>query len=111
MSDTGILFFFADYLCSDLVQQQDLSLSSKENEDPAVKPSKPPTTAPAPLQKLPDNKKETKNTNHLDDFFEDDDDVFQQYMPQDACMDGDNKKPVQQLQLTGDRGHLKGTIV
>ena len=101
----------ADYLCSDLVPQQDLSPSCKENEDPAVKPSKPPTNAPAPLQKLPDNKKETKNTNHLEDFFEDDDDVFQQYMPQDACMDDDNKKPVQHLQLTDDREQVQGKVV
>lgn len=63
---------------------------------------------PAPLQTLSDNKKDTKNAKDQDDVFEDDDDdVFQQYMPQNTDNDS---KPVQNLQLPGNSVRVKGTF-
>lgn len=62
---------------------------------------------PAPLQTLSDNKKDNKNAKDQDDVFEDDDDdVFQQYMPQNTDNDS---KPVQNLQLPGNSVRVKGT--
>jgi len=103
-----LAFSFADYLCNELIQQQDLSLSCKENEDPANKPSKPSNNMPAPLQKLSDNKKDTKNAKLEDDYLEDDDDVFQQYIPKNIDSDGN---PAQNLQLPDNSGQVKGPFL
>lgn len=68
-----------------------------------MKPSKPPTTAPTAVQRSQD-KKDTKKIKE-EDFFDDNDDVFQQYMPQDV---DSNTKPVQDLQATDSRDQVKG---
>lgn len=81
---TVINFSFADYLCSDLINKEELSTSCKENEDPEETVLKAPKNSTVPQPKLPDGKKSAKNAKSEDDAFEDDDDddVFQQYMLQ-----------------------------
>lgn len=73
-----------EYLYSDLINPQGVSPSCKENKDPAVKPLKTPANTLPPPQNLSTGKIDTKITMQGEDFFEDgddDDDVFQQYMP------------------------------
>ncbi len=79
-----LLLSFADYLCSDLINKEELSTSCKENEDPDETVLKAPKNMAVPQPNLSDNNKNTKNTKPEDDAFEDDDDVFQQYMPQNV---------------------------
>ena len=102
-----IFMTFADYLCSDVIQQQELSPSCKENEDPTEKLPKKSTKVVATLQKLSDNKKDCKSAMSEEDVFEDDE-VFQQYMPQNV--DSDASKPVQNLHPSDNSGQLKGIV-
>lgn len=73
-----LLFSFADYL----INKEELSTSCKENEDPEEKLLTAPENIPAPQPKLSDNNKNAKIAKPQDDAFEDDDDVFQQYLPE-----------------------------
>ena len=77
----AILFPASDYLCVDLIQKEDLSLSSKENKDPVEKPTtKLSKHKSNPQQKVSDGEKGSTNTGCQ----EENDDVFLQYMPQNT---------------------------
>ena len=73
LSDCTLLFPFEDYL----IDKEELSTSCKENENPEGSLE----TAPENIRpKLSDNNKNAKIAKPQDDAFEDDDDVFQQYL-------------------------------
>ena len=71
------MFPFADYL----INKDELSTSCKENENPDENLVTAPENIPAPQPKLSENNKSAKIAKPQDDVFEDDDDVFQQYLP------------------------------
>lgn len=74
--DYTLLFPFVDYL----IDKEELSTSCKENENPEGNLETAPENIPAPQPKLSDNNKNVNITKPQDDAFEDDDDVFQQYL-------------------------------
>lgn len=70
------MFSFADYL----IDKEELSTSCKENENPEGNLVTAPENIPVLQRKLSDNNKKAKISKPQDDAFEDDDDVFQQYL-------------------------------
>ena len=76
LSDCTLLFPFEDYL----IDKEELSTSCKENENPEGSLETAPENIPASRPKLSDNNKNAKIAKPQDDAFEDDDDVFQQYL-------------------------------
>lgn len=74
--DCTLLFPFADYL----IDKEELSTSCKENENPEGNLVTAPENNPAPQPKVSANYKNVKIAKLQDDAFEDDDDVFQQYL-------------------------------
>lgn len=76
--DWTLLFPFADYL----INKEELSTSWKENENPEENLVTAQENIPALQPKLSENNKSAKIAKPQDDAFEDDDDVFQQYLPE-----------------------------
>ena len=72
------MFPFADYL----INKEELSISWKENENPEENLVTAPENIPGPQPKLSENNKIANIAKPQDDAFEDDDDVFQQYLPE-----------------------------
>ena len=74
--DCILLLPFTDYL----IDKEELSPSCKENENPEGNLMTAPGNIAAPRPKLSDNNKKAKIAKPQEDPFEDDDDVFQQYL-------------------------------
>lgn len=99
--DCTLWFLFADYL----IDKEELSTSCKENENPGGNLETAPENIPAPRPKLSDKNKDTNITKPQDDAFEDDDDVFQQYLTENMDNAGTSAQNPQQRnpseQITG----------
>ena len=94
---------FADYL----IDKEELSTSCKENENPEGNLETSPENIPAPRPKLSDNNKNTKIAKLQDDAFEDDDDVFQQYLTENMDY---TSTSVQNPQQTNPSKQITGTV-